>query len=1053
MLTPDDVKKTGQSLWLDDLSRGLLLSGGLSKLIRDRAVTGLTSNPSIFEKALEGEYYSGPVKKMAAAGAAPLDIFETLAIEDIERAADLLKPVYEASGGRDGFVSMEVSPKLAFDAERTESEGLRLAGRAGRRNLMIKVPATKEGLLAGGRLLKKGISVNFTLIFSVDRYRAVTQAYTSAMSWRIKNSLPVEGLASVASFFVSRIDTAVDKRLKALPPGPARVQAGRAGIENSLLAYRLYRNLFYCPGFNASGIPPQRILWASTSVKDPAYRPSLYMEQLALDGSVNTAPEGALEAYFAGGEINRAPLAQRFAGADAYFAGLKAAGVDFKKILEDLETEGIEKFSHAYDGLLARIAAQSAGAADELAAKKPPGTDVSGAYRRLEALDFASALWKKEPGLWKEGEAASKQISGSLGWLDSPFKMLPKVREIQAFAEEIHAAGFTHAVLLRMGGSSLAPEVLRSVFQSPKFPRLFILDTTDPAWIDSVRGQLDLKRTLFIYASKSGGTIEPSCQFKYFWSLVKRSGLKDPGRNFIAITDPGTALEKLAKAKKFRKVFINQADIGGRFSALSFFGLVPAALCGADIKKLLEGAVNAASMSKEREIPRNPVLLLGAFMGGLALQGRDKLTLVLPEKFKYLGLWIEQLVAESTGKEGKGITPICLEPLMEPDKYQADRLFVQTRLEGVTDAAVEAKLAAIRKAGHPVFTIEIKDAYDLGAEFFRWEAATAAAGALLGINPFDQPDVQEAKALTTRLLAKYDGKGGNNQPKPDFSAERMSVYASQAVRGAGKPIAGYDDVFWSIFSGLGEKEYIGLLAYLPNDPKVEAGLVKLRESLTRYTSSACAPAYGPRYLHSSGQLHKGGPDNAFFMILTSQPKKDILIPGEKYTFWQLETAQALGDFEALDAKNRRVLRLHLKHPLGRSLAYLSERIARIGKPGESQPAPEAEDSEMLKLPVKKNSKTTTKTKLVNTNEYVVVDYPKNLETIAARHYSVRIGSSDCTGVDISINDQPWQPCRHAVGYWWFDWNDLQPGTHQLVARMHTHNGAYLISKRRRCKVS
>lgn len=1063
MPTAEEIKSTGQSLWLDDLNRRLLFGtsarrpGALVRLIRDRGVTGLTSNPSIFEKALAGEYYAAPIRKLAASGASAEEIYETLAVEDIQRAADLLRPAYEASGGLDGFVSMEVSPKLAFDAARTESEGLRLAARAGRPNLMIKVPATKEGLLAGENLLKKGVSVNFTLIFTVNRYSAVTQAYTHAMSWRIKHSLPVEGLASVASFFVSRIDTAVDGRLRALPPGPAQKLAGRAAIENSVLAYRLYRDLFYCPSFRASGIPPQRILWASTSVKDPAYRPSLYMEQLALEGSVNTAPEEVLEAYFSGGEINRAPLGPRFAAAEAYFAGLKALGLDFGAILDALEKDGIEKFARSHDGLLARIEQERAAARPEVTMQEQLiETDASDAMRKLADMDFAGRLWKKDPELWKKDEAAKKQISGALGWLDSPFWMQSRVGEIVEFAEEIRAAGFAHAVLLGMGGSSLAPEVLRGVFQNPKYPRLLVLDTTDPAWIESVRGQLDLKRTLFIFASKSGGTIEPSSHFKYFWSLVKKAGVKSPGGSFIAVTDAGTGLEKLAREKKFRRVFLNPSDIGGRFSALSYFGLVPAALCGADIRKLLERAVNMAALCRNREIQDNPGALLGALLGAQALRGRDKLTLVLPEKLKYFGLWVEQLVAESTGKEGKGIIPVCLEPLMEPDKYQADRFFVHVKLEGFTGAAEEAALAALKNAGHPVHSITIKDPYDLGAEFFRWEAATAAAGALLEINPFDQPDVQEAKLLTMRVLAQYAEKGGRPAaPRPDFSADRVSVFASRALRNADKTIASYDDVFWSVFSALGEKEYIGLLAYLPNSPRVEAGLARLRESLTRYTSSACTLAYGPRYLHSSGQLHKGGPDSAFFIILTSQAKKDILVPGEKYSFWQLETAQALGDFEALDSKNRRVLRLHLKHPLDRSLAYLSERIARIGKPGESRAAAQAEESKMLKLTVKKNLKTagTAKTKLVDATEYVVVDFPKNLENITARHYAVRIGASDCTGVDLSVNDQPWQPCRHAVGYWWFDWNALQPGTHQLVARMHKRNGEYLISKRRRCKVS
>lgn len=359
MLSISDIRTTGQSLWLDNLRRDYLRDGTLARFIRERAVTGLTSNPSIFEKALAEPFYAQPIAALAAGGAAPEAVFETLAAEDIRGAADLLKPVFEASGGLDGYVSMEVSPKLARDAARTESEGLRLAALVGRPNLMIKVPATEEGLKAGENLLKKGVSVNFTLIFSVERYRAVTQAYTAAMSWREKNALPHEGLASVASFFVSRIDTAADKALGAA--GGDKALRGRTGVANSLLAYRLYRELFYNPGFTASGIPPQRILWASTSVKDPAYRPSLYMEELALEGSVNTAPEEALEAYFADGRVNRGALETRFADAEAHFKALAAAGVDFGRILVELETEGIEKFSKSYDGLLARIAGVSAG--------------------------------------------------------------------------------------------------------------------------------------------------------------------------------------------------------------------------------------------------------------------------------------------------------------------------------------------------------------------------------------------------------------------------------------------------------------------------------------------------------------------------------------------------------------------------------------------------------------------------------------------------------------------------------------------------------------------
>ncbi|HCC49058.1 MAG TPA: transaldolase [Elusimicrobia bacterium] len=1042
MLSAEEVRKTGQSLWLDDLSRDLLFSGALGRYIADRAVTGLTSNPSIFEKALAGEYYAAPMKELAALETPAGEIFEVLAVEDIQRAADMLLPAFDAAGGLDGFVSMEVSPRLAFDAARTESEGLRLAARIGRPNLMIKVPATKEGLLAGENLLKAGVSVNFTLIFSVDRYRAVTQAYTAALSWRARNGLPAGSVASVASFFVSRIDTAVDKALKDLPGGAGL--PGRAGIANSLLAYRLYRELFYCPGFKASGLPPQRILWASTSVKDPAYRPSLYMEQLALGGSVNTAPGEALEAYFADGQPDRAPLEARYAAAEAHFAELKKLGIDFPAILRDLEKDGIEKFARSHDGLLARIERERQAALNPAAPDWAPA-GAEQAFQALAALNFPARFWKKDTTLWS-GAGEKKQAAAALAWPDAPFKLLPKAKEIVKFASEIVEEGFTSVVLLGAGGPALAAEALRGAFQNPRFPRLFVTDTDNPAWLEAVRAQLDLKRTLFVCAW-DGACAGPEARQKYFWSLVKKAGVKEPGRNFIAITAPDAPLEKLAHLKKFRRVFTDAAGAGG-FSALSWAALLPAALCGADVNRLLERAIDLASQTRETDISKNPGCALGALLARYAAAGRDKLTLQAPVRLRQFAAWAEHLLAGSLGPGG--VIPVSGEQLMEPDKYQADRFFVRLRLQGFDDPAEDKALEALARAGHPVYTITLRDTCDLGGEFFRWQTAAAAAGALLGLNPF-APWAADCESLAA--LAKT---GKLPAPKPDFSSERMAVYASPALKAAGG-IAGYDDVFWSVFSTLGEKEYISLLAYLPPEAKVESALARLRGTLARYTSSACALSWGSRCLYSAGRLHREGPDKGVFVILTSQARKDILVPGEKYTFWQLETAQAGGDFDALVSKGRRVLRLHLKHPLDKSLAYIAERIARLGKT-ERESAIASEESEMLKLAVKKTTKTTNKTttpatKIVNTNEYVVVDFPKNLENITSRHYSVRIGASDCTGVDISINDQPWQPCRHAAGYWWFDWNNYQPGTHQLVARMHKRNGEYLISKRRRCKAA
>ncbi|MFA7009085.1 MAG: bifunctional transaldolase/phosoglucose isomerase, partial [Elusimicrobiales bacterium] len=858
----------------------------------------------------------------------------------------------------------------------------------------------------------------------------------------------------------------------------ANAARGRTGAANSLVAYRKYSVIFSSGEFQAlreKGAMKQRILWASTGVKNPAYRDTMYADALLLQDSIDTLPEKTLKAFLEHGNPDKAPVNARMAVAEAFFERLELTGVDFRSICEALENDGVEKFSRAYDSLISHIEEKKRSllkpAADGLPAPVPPAGDHKPELEKLADMDFVRRLWKKDAGLWKDEPAHAAIINNSLGWLDAPFKMLARVKEIGRFRDEIVGEGFSSVVLLGMGGSSLAPEVMRTVFQSPDRPRLHVLDTTDPAWILSVAKNLDLKKTLFIFASKSGGTIEPSSQFKYFWSLLKKAGVKKPGNNFAAITDPGTGLAKLAKEKKFRKVFINFADIGGRFSALSCFGMVPAALCGADIKKLLERAIDAANLCKEPDPARNPGAMLGALLGGMALKGRDKLTLVMPKALEAFGLWVEQLVAESTGKEGRGVVPVCMEELSGPEEYQEDRFFVHTQIGASPEPGTAEKLGKLKKAGHPVYTIFIRDAYDLGGEFFRWEAATAAAGALLGIDPFDQPNVKEAKDLTIEVLGAMTAKEKTAAPKPQFSSDKLDVYASKALLARKPGLAGYEDIFRCIFSGLREKEYLALLAYLPNAPRVETELNRLRADLKERTASAVTLSYGPRYLHSSGQLHKGGPDSAFFVILTAQAKNDINIIGEKYGFRQLEMAQAIGDFEALDSKNRRVLRIHLKQPLDKGLGYLNDRIAGLPRTGRSPDAvhPQGEESTMIKLAARKNNnkttvntatrttttntKTTTQNKLTGTTEYVLIDYPKNLETITSRQYSIRIAANDAAGLDISIDDAPWQSCRHSVGYWWFDWTNFTPGTHQLVARMHKKNGEYLLSKRRRCKVN
>ncbi len=534
---------------------------------------------------------------------------------------------------------------------------------------------------------------------------------------------------------------------------------------------------------------------------------------------------------------------------------------------------------------------------------------------KLETLDFNTKFWAKDPSLWKQDPEHQAFIVKFLGWQKVYDWTLERIDNVLAFAQQTKDA-FKHVVVMGMGGSSLAPEVFRTVFgKQAGYPELIVLDTTQPDWVGSARARINPAETLFIFASKSGGTVEPSSQFAYFYEEVKKAGIKTPGQNFIAITDPGTGLEKLAKEKKFRKVFLNPADIGGRFSALSMFGIVPAALMGVDVKKLLTIAKEqAATFAGDAPVKENAALELGAFMGACtANESRDKLTLLTPADFATFGLWAEQLVAESTGKEGKGIVPVAGETLQENFDYRDDRFFVHLSTGSEDDKRVTARAKEITAGGAPVLTIYLEDKYQLGAMFLLWEIATAAAGAILAIDPFDQPNVQAAKTMTKEILAQLSA--GNVPAEVSAPMLASSDIASQIdLKTLGQ----------DVYSVLESNDYMAILPYVYPSAEVEKALCALRDKIMNKTKRAVLFGYGPRYLHSTGQLHKGDGNNGVFLILSAEPENDIKIPGQKYTFGQLCNAQALGDFQALQEKGRRVIKVHLTQPLLESIQKLTD---------------------------------------------------------------------------------------------------------------------------------
>ena len=534
---------------------------------------------------------------------------------------------------------------------------------------------------------------------------------------------------------------------------------------------------------------------------------------------------------------------------------------------------------------------------------------------KLDSLSFDTKFWAKDASLWKQDKESQNFIVKFLGWQKVYNWTLEQVEEITAFAQDVKEH-FKHCVIMGMGGSSLAPEVFRTVFgKQDGWPELIVLDTTHPDWIDSVRTRINPVETLFIFASKSGGTVEPSSQFAYFMDEVKKAGVQEPGQNFAAITDAGTGLEALAKQHHFRHTFINPSDIGGRFSALSFFGIVPAAIMGVDVKKLLtivcEQAVTFAPDAPSKE---NAALKLGAFMGAATVNhGRDKLTLLLPKELATFGLWAEQLVAESTGKEGKGIVPVAGETIHTNFDYREDRFFVHLSTGSEDDERISKFTEELAEHEAPLLTIEVNSSYELGALFLLWEIATAAAGAILGINPFDQPNVQEAKTMTKEVLTKL-AKG--NLPDAVTAPILVSKDIADEVK--------LDTLAQDVYSLLESNDYVALLAYVYPSEETQRALLELRDKIRTRTKRAVLFGYGPRYLHSTGQLYKGDGNNGVFIIFSADDEHDIPIPGQKYTFGQLCNAQALGDFQALQAKGRRVIKLHLTQPLVQSIRKISD---------------------------------------------------------------------------------------------------------------------------------
>lgn len=928
------LQEQGQSVWLDYIRRALITSGEMQRLI-DAGLTGMTSNPTIFEKAISGSSdYDTQMRSLIERGEGTREIIDALMIEDIQMAADLFRPVYDRTEGEDGFVSIELDPNLAHRTGETIAAAEALHPRLNRPNVMIKVPATREGIPAIEALTAAGISINITLIFSLEQYEKVAAAYIAGMEALLQRGGTPGPLRSVASLFVSRLDMVVDRLLEArIQTARAETERerlkgllGKAGIANAKVVYQKFKEIFQGSAFASlreRRVPLQRLLFGSTSAKNPNYADVRYMEGLIGPNTINTVPQKTLNAFLDHGRV-RPTLEEDLEGARGALASLSQLGIDLSQITEKLQEEGVQDFADSFKKLIDCVAEKGerlrrGGAVRFSEALGSEAGAADAQLRDLEQKRFAERLWRKDPSLWKEDPEAQKKIRNRLGWFTVTEPMMDHVDRIIAFARSIREAGFTDALLLGMGGSSLCAEVCRKSFGvATGFPDLKVLDSTDPATILDTEQSIDLRRTLFIVASKSGTTLEVQSLYRYFFEKLKTIQPDDAiGQHFIAITDPGTPLEKQAREDGFREIFLNPPDIGGRYSALSYFGLVPAALIGVDLVAFLDRAeemVHSAASCVPAE--ENPGIRLGAILGALALRGRNKVTLIASPAIGSFGDWLEQLLAESTGKEGKGLVPVVGETLGAPAVYGDDRLFVSLRVD--SDPRRDAQVDALRKSGHPVVEIGLRDLLDLGREFFRWEVATAVAGTILGVNPFDEPNVAESKEKTNALLEEFQKRGRLPSRGPALEVEGLQIHGETLAFSKGAP-----GDFLSLFLNQSQpSDYVAIMAYLERSERHDALLQQFRAMIRDRTHLATTVGYGPRFLHSTGQLHKGGPGEGRFLQITTEDRQALPIPGAPYGFSLLKQAQALGDFLSLTNRGRSILEIHLGREVASGLQKL-----------------------------------------------------------------------------------------------------------------------------------
>jgi transaldolase / glucose-6-phosphate isomerase len=928
-----------QSVWLDYIRRSLITSGELKRLLDEDGLSGITSNPSILEKAIVGSSdYQDLMLDPKSSGLDAKGLYERIAVRDIQDAADILRPVYLESQRLDGYVSMEIAPDLARDTQGTLQEARRLWEEVNRENLMIKIPGTVQGVPAVEVLISEGININVTLLFAVGAYENVAAAYLHGLTSLLRSGGDVSKVASVASFFISRIDTFVDslltERLRTSENPAERVAlraiAGKVGIANAKLAYQKYLEIYrgqQWEELSAEGATPQRLLWASTGTKNPSYRDVVYVEELIGPDTVDTIPPATFDAFRDHGQL-RLSLTEDLESAFDTIDSLRLAGISLDEVAERLLAEGLRQFEESFAKLLKATDRRERGPnRPKIAAQtwKLPAALMQAVGASLEdwrTRDKVHRLWARDATLW-----TGKDEGHWLDWLGITEDRAAHLEDLHRISLAVKSAGYRDVLLMGMGGSSLCPRVLRQAFgHIAGYPQLHVLDSTDPAQVVAFEKRVDLRNALFVVASKSGSTLEPNIFKQYFFSRVREAlGSRQAGERFVAITDPGSKLQLIAEQDGFRHIFPGVPGIGGRYSALSNFGMVPAAIMGVNVNTLLDRAEAMVHACKPSvPIAENPGVMLGTLLGVAHNQGRDKLTLITSPGIRDLGAWLEQLIAESTGKNGKGLVVVNGESPGDPAVYGQDRLFCYLRLESAPDAAQDAAADNLERAGHPMVRVAVPDAYDVAAEFFRWEFATAVAGSIMGIDPFDQPDVEASKLATRKLTSQYERTGELPPETAVYAEDDVKVFADQKNAAALKRAVGNKRSLsaWvgAHLDRLAPGDYFALLAYLEVNEPHEQALQSLGQAVRDVKHVATCVGFGG---------YKGGSNKGVFLQITCADARDLPIPGQELTFSIVKAAQARGDFMVLAGRQRRALRIHLGRDVSQGLAKLQEAFRKV----------------------------------------------------------------------------------------------------------------------------